>query len=103
MKKNSVIMVLDCGGGTVDITVHKLLCNQNEKFLCEELLPSSGGSEWGSKFVDNHFEIFMEKFLGNELYTFYKKNAIARLGILKHLKFSKESFVQGKMKDLAYN
>ena len=26
MVKNSVVMVLDCGGGTVDITVHKLLC-----------------------------------------------------------------------------
>lgn len=26
MVKNSIVMVLDCGGGTVDITVHKLLC-----------------------------------------------------------------------------
>lgn len=26
MVKNSVVMVLDCGGGTVDITVHKLMC-----------------------------------------------------------------------------
>jgi molecular chaperone DnaK (HSP70) len=26
MGKGSVVMVLDCGGGTVDITVHKLLC-----------------------------------------------------------------------------
>lgn len=26
MVKGSIIMVLDCGGGTVDITVHKLLC-----------------------------------------------------------------------------
>jgi len=92
MKKNSVIMVLDCGGGTVDITVHKLLCNQNEKFLCEELLPSSGGSEWGSKFVDNHFEIFLEKFLGKELFSLYKKNAIARLGILKHFEILKRKF-----------
>ena len=24
--KNKVVMVLDCGGGTVDITVHKLQC-----------------------------------------------------------------------------
>lgn len=27
MIKNSIVMVLDCGGGTVDITVHKLLCD----------------------------------------------------------------------------
>ena len=41
MVKNSVVMVLDCGGGTVDITVHKLLCEPSEKLLCNELIPSS--------------------------------------------------------------
>jgi molecular chaperone DnaK (HSP70) len=56
MTKGTVVMVLDCGGGTVDITVHKLTCNPDEKFLCEELLPSSGGCEWGSKYVDLYFE-----------------------------------------------
>lgn len=39
MTKGSVIMVLDCGGGTVDITVHKLLCDVHEQFLCQELIP----------------------------------------------------------------
>jgi molecular chaperone DnaK (HSP70) len=29
MVKGSVVMVLDCGGGTVDITVHKLMCELN--------------------------------------------------------------------------
>ncbi len=57
--KNSVVMVLDCGGGTVDITVHKLKCEPDEQFVCDELLPSSGGCEWGSKFVDLHFELFL--------------------------------------------
>jgi len=56
MLNTDVIMVLDNGGGTVDITVHKLKCNPDEPFLCDELLPSSGGSEWGSKYVDIHFE-----------------------------------------------
>jgi molecular chaperone DnaK (HSP70) len=28
--KNSIVMVLDCGGGTVDITVHKLICEPTE-------------------------------------------------------------------------
>ena len=54
--KSSVVMVLDCGGGTVDITIHKLTCNPDERFVCEELLPSSGGCEWGSKYVDLYFE-----------------------------------------------
>jgi len=30
MGKGSVVMVLDCGGGTVDITVHKLKCEPQE-------------------------------------------------------------------------
>lgn len=30
MVKDSVVMVLDCGGGTVDITVHKLKCEPDE-------------------------------------------------------------------------
>lgn len=78
-------MVLDSGGGTVDITVHKLLCEPYEKFLCEELLPSSGGCEWGSKYVDLYFEEFLKEFLGSELYEYYLKNAVARLDILRDL------------------
>jgi molecular chaperone DnaK (HSP70) len=57
--RGKVVMVLDCGGGTVDITVHKLLCEVEEKFLCQELIPSSGGCEWGSKYVDIYFEEFL--------------------------------------------
>ncbi len=34
LKKGTVLLVLDCGGGTVDITVHKLICEPSERFLC---------------------------------------------------------------------
>lgn len=95
MVKNTVVMVLDCGGGTVDITIHKLTCNPDEKFLCEELLPSSGGCEWGSKYVDLHFESFMADFFGEELFTVYKQNAMARLEILKHFEMLKRKFNPG--------
>lgn len=88
-------MVLDCGGGTVDITVHKLLCEPEEQFLCEELLPSSGGSEWGSKYVDFYFEKFLEEFFGQELFELYQKNATARLDILKHFEMLKRKFCPG--------
>ena len=93
--KPKVVMVLDCGGGTVDITVHRLLCGKDEKFLCEELLPSSGGCEWGSKFVDQYFEKFLQEFFGAELYDVYKKNAMIRLDILKHFEMMKRKFCPG--------
>ena len=76
-------MVLDCGGGTVDITVHKLQCEVEERFLCHELIPSSGGCEWGSKYVDLYFEEFLCELLGEDLAKIYKENALARLDILR--------------------
>ena len=95
MVKGSTVMVLDCGGGTVDITIHKLTCNPDERFLCEELLPSSGGCEWGSKFVDKYFEGFLLDLFGEEFFEVYKKNAMARLDILKHFELLKRKFNPG--------
>mmetsp|Transcript_18256 Transcript_18256/g.17949 ORF Transcript_18256/g.17949 Transcript_18256/m.17949 type:complete len:474 (+) Transcript_18256:22-1443(+) len=96
LDKDKIVMVLDCGGGTVDITVHKLMCEPEENFLCEEFLPSSGGCEWGSKYVDAHFEKFLEKLFGEELYADYRRNALARLEILKHFEMLKRKFNPGK-------
>jgi molecular chaperone DnaK (HSP70) len=96
MVKDSIVLVLDCGGGTVDITVHKLSSNPEENFLCEEILPSSGGCEWGSKYVDKYFEEFLKDFFGNDLFEIYTKNAIARLEILKHFEMLKRKFNPGK-------
>ena len=89
MVKDSVVMLLDCGGGTVDITIHKLLCEPEERFLCKELLPSSGGCEWGSKYVDQYFEEFLKDFLGNELFQVYMNTAVARLDILRDFELLK--------------
>lgn len=96
MVKDSVVLVLDCGGGTVDITVHKLKSNPDENFLCEEILPSSGGCEWGSKYVDKYFEEFLREFLGDKIYALYLKNAVARLEILKYFEMLKRKFNPGK-------
>lgn len=92
MVRGSVVMVLDCGGGTVDITVHKLLCELEERFLCKEIIPSSGGCEWGSRYVDLYFEEFLRDFLGEELYEVYLGNALARLDILKDFEIVKRKF-----------
>jgi molecular chaperone DnaK (HSP70) len=108
--KGNVVMVLDCGGGTVDITVHKLLCEVEEKFLCNELIPSSGGCEWGSKYVDIYFEEFLCELLGEQLASVYKENALARLDILRdfetlkrYLFFYVENSKERKKKDRLLN
>ncbi len=85
-------MVLDCGGGTVDITVHKLICEVEEKFLCQQLIPSSGGCEWGSKYVDLYFQEFLIEFLGPQIGPLYKQNGIARLDILRDFEVVKRKF-----------
>ena len=54
-----------------------------ERFVCNELIPSSGGSEWGSKYVDIYFEEFICELLGEELAPIYKENPLARLDILR--------------------
>ena len=93
MTKGSIILVLDCGGGTVDITVSKLKCSPNEAFLSEEVLPSSGGCEWGSKYVDLNFEKFLKNFFDNNIYNYYTKNASARFEILQHFELLKKKFM----------
>lgn len=94
LRKDHVLLVLDCGGGTVDITIHKLLCDPGERFLCKEILPSSGGCEWGSKYVDKYYEEFLQEFLG-EKFKNYKENSIARLDILKDFEIVKRKFKGG--------
>lgn len=96
MTKGTVILVLDCGGGTVDITVHKLTSDPEEKFFCEEILPSSGGCEWGSKYVDKYFEEFLKDFFGENLFEIYEKNGVARLEVLKHFEMLKRKFNPGQ-------
>jgi len=96
MIKDTVVMVLDCGGGTVDITIHKLLCESHERFICEEIVPSSGGSDWGSKFVDRYFEEFLQEFFGDEFEAIYKNNAMGRLDVLKHFEMLKRKFNPGQ-------
>ena len=90
--KNSIIVVLDCGGGTVDITINKMLCEPDEKFLSNEVLSSTGGCEWGSKYVDVNFESFLKEFLGEKLFAVYQKNASMRIDILDVFELLKKKF-----------
>ena len=46
--------------------------------------------------MDIHFEQFLENFFGKEFYDTYKKNAMARLDILKHFEMLKRKFNPGQ-------
>lgn len=54
-------MVLDCGGGTVDITMHR--CLSKAPLQLAELAKPEGG-DWGSTYVDAEFSTFLEELLG---------------------------------------
>jgi hypothetical protein len=53
-------MVLDCGGGTVDVTVSELEAADPPKL--REVLPPSGGS-WGGTAVDAEFRKFVNELM----------------------------------------
>lgn len=61
-------MVVDCGGGTVDITVHELLDKQG---ALKELQKASGGP-YGSMGVDLEFENFLSDIFGKNFMEHFK-------------------------------
>ncbi|CAN0254289.1 unnamed protein product [Ectocarpus fasciculatus] len=56
------MMIVDCGGGTVDITAYKIL-SVDPLNLAEVAAPDGG--IWGSTLVDNAFEELLIKLLGS--------------------------------------
>lgn len=50
-------MVLDCGGGTIDITSH--LVESSDPLQLSELAEPCGGA-WGSSIVDSRFKAFLQ-------------------------------------------
>ena len=72
LKLGDRFMVLDCGGGTVDITMHKVECTQPLQ-LSEVRAPSGG--PWGSTFVDKEFEEFLRKLIGDKSWNAFKPSS----------------------------
>lgn len=65
----SQFMVLDLGGGTVDITVHEV---QQDRSL-KELIPASGG-HWGGTVVDAAINTFLVQVFGNTVMQDFRTN-----------------------------
>lgn len=66
------VMILDCGGGTVDITTHKV--HSLTPLELSEVLPATGGA-WGSTMVDEAFKVWLANFLGEVLFKRIKHSA----------------------------
>ncbi|XP_028673559.1 heat shock 70 kDa protein 12A-like [Erpetoichthys calabaricus] len=72
-------VVVDCGGGTVDITVHEVLDDGSLK----ELQKASGGG-WGGFSVDSKFTAFLRQIFGPVLWEIYKNEHPAELQKMMH-------------------
>ncbi|GMI30660.1 hypothetical protein TrCOL_g2241 [Triparma columacea] len=75
-------LVLDCGGGTIDITGHKV---SGVKPLRLNNLISPKGDAWGGETVDVHYKGFLKKLLSDVLYERIEKKFPA-----DHFKIMKE-------------
>ncbi|XP_052794431.1 heat shock 70 kDa protein 12A-like [Mya arenaria] len=64
-------MVVDAGGGTVDVIVHEIVGDKKLK----ELTSASGGP-WGGTMVDNEFDAFMETIFGKDFYYRFKNECV---------------------------
>ena len=54
-------MIVDCGGGTVDITSYEVLKDRGLKQLV-----TSGGGAYGSRYVDQQFQKYLRSKIGNK-------------------------------------
>lgn len=88
LKERDSFTVLDCGGGTVDITCHRL--RSVVPLRLEELAAPSGG-DWGSTYVDAAFEQFLSQFVGAPHFAVLKRS-LAMLSIMDRWDVQKTQF-----------
>ena len=81
-------LVADCGGGTVDLTIHEL----EEKGELKELYKATGGA-WGSMGVDYQFEVLLLDIFGEVfLLDFVKSKPVSWLELLSVFEAKKRGF-----------
>lgn len=69
-EKGTRYLVVDLGGGTVDITVHEIQDDSDKRIQLKELF--YGGGSFGSITVDKQFELFLIRLFGQEFIEKYK-------------------------------
>lgn len=90
-------MVVDCGGGTVDITVHEVVGHG-----LREIAEGAGGNH-GSTYVDRSFLSYLEKKLSREaLADFRRSHPLEYLELLKNWEDIKCGFDPAKRRGVTY-
>ena len=90
-------LVADCGGGTVDLTVHEL----EDKGKLKELYKATGGA-WGSMGVDCQFELLLIDVFGEDfIRAFIQLKPISWLELMSFFEAKKRVF--SPHKQLAVN
>ncbi|KAJ3345772.1 hypothetical protein HDU83_003726 [Entophlyctis luteolus] len=72
-KVGDIYVVADCGGGTIDVSVHEVMDTQGTNGnKLREAFPATGG-DWGSTVIDRRFFEFLEALFGQDRYDNFKK------------------------------
>ncbi|XP_069128996.1 heat shock 70 kDa protein 12A-like [Argopecten irradians] len=80
-------MVVDAGGGTVDITVHQVQDGGTLREVC-----AAGGGDWGGTMVDKDFVSLLRKIFGHDIFdTFQREHIDDSLDILRDLEQKKRT------------
>ncbi|XP_060559752.1 heat shock 70 kDa protein 12A-like [Ruditapes philippinarum] len=92
LKPGNRYLILDAGGGTVDITVHEITNNGNLK----EIYKANGG-DWGGTKVDQAFEDLISEITGTSVMEQFKEdNMDAYLDLMKAFEVKKRETQKGK-------
>ena len=92
------IMIIDCGGGTVDITVHKLVKDGG----LDEVAPGTGGP-FGSIYVDKSFQEYLTEKLSAEMVKgFHDQEPVDYLKMMEEWERTKCNFDPETSGDVIY-
>lgn len=98
LKRGTRFMVVDCGGGTVDITTHEVVAGKGLK----EIVEGTGGA-YGSTYVDRSFREYLEKKLTPQVIgRFHDEEPIDYLEMMADWERTKCNFDPQKSGDTIY-
>ncbi|KAK9766195.1 hypothetical protein K7432_004904 [Basidiobolus ranarum] len=84
----STYMVCDCGGGTIDVTVHAVDSSQRK---VKEAIPATGG-DWGSTAIDRRVLALLERIFGQQRYKRMLQDSMGYTKLLEDIESVKISF-----------